>query len=417
MKMRIARIGQSLVVPERRRLPAVRVRSFVSMTVLALVVGTAVSACGGSGASHSGTSHNAASAPASSASGNSGLASVESELNGLAKPVSFTAGGPAVNVGTKLRGKTAFLVGQLLEVPYQQELLRQMKKATEALGMHLEYGNSKGSAAEASALIQKAISLHVSVIFNDSYSPQALSQALKEAKQAGIPVVDITAEEAGFPSAEEKSLGIDAVSSYCYGCLGRYLADATAVASGGKGEVLLTGLKELPVGLIVQKAYEEEISKVCPGCKVTNRDVTVATIATEAGGVVSSYLLQHQGTTYIVPEFDAFVAAITPAISRASAQTRAHILTQAATQPPMELLQKGEFVDAEFGGSIGWLTWGAVDQAVRILTGQPAVESEKIPLRYLNASNIKSIDLKGPEGQWYGSVDFAGEYEKLWGLK
>jgi ribose transport system substrate-binding protein len=343
-------------------------------------------------------------------------ASLEAELDELSGAPSFKAPGPVLDVGTELNGKTAYLVGDLLEIPYQQTLLANLKEATSAVGMDLQFGNTFGSAAEASGLIQKAIGLNADVIFNDAYDPKSITAALNEAEAAGIPVVNITTGDPGLPSEEEKALGIDATSTYCYTCYGEVLAKMAAVNSGGEGEVLMLAIDDIPVSHLILDAFEATIAEACPDCNVTVETLPVARITGETGGVVSSYLLKTQGDVYVVAAFDALIGFMQQAIKQAGAESRVHILTQATTQPTLEMLKKGELVEGGVAGPVGWMTWGAADQAVRLLLGEPVLESEEIPSRYFNPENIKTIDVEGSDNEWYGGVNWAAEYESLWGV-
>jgi hypothetical protein len=58
-----------------------------------------------------------------------------------------------------------------------------------------------------------------------------------------------------------------------------------------------------------------------------------------------------------------------------------------------------------------WNGYAAVDQAIRLLNGQP-LANENLPIKLLNKDNVP------PEGQPYtgDGVDYKGMYHALWGV-
>ena len=84
------------------------------------------------------------------------------------------------------------------------------------------------------------------------------------------------------------------------------------------------------------------------------------------------------------------------------------------------MLKGGQFVHSEVGFNADALSWYAADQALRMMSGQPAIEMVQFPYqRMFTADNIGELDLT-PEaeksGEWYGSNDYRDGFLALWGL-
>ncbi len=107
---------------------------------------------------------------------------------------------------------------------------------------------------------------------------------------------------------------------------------------------------------------------------------------------------------------------MTPAIQSANKAAQVKVASFNATASVMEQLARGEIVGADVGNPNVWWGWAIADQALRLMTGQQAVKDENIPTRLFTRDNIKSIDLKATEDNWYGPADLRGEYQKLWKL-
>jgi ABC-type sugar transport system substrate-binding protein len=115
-----------------------------------------------------------------------------------------------------------------------------------------------------------------------------------------------------------------------------------------------------------------------------------------------------------VPALDAMIAFMKPSVFAASAQNRVRVAAYNATLPPMQDLKKGQLMVGLVGNPPEWIGWGAVDQALRALSGQKALASENVPNRTFSRTNVASIDISKPQVDWFGDSHFREGYKKLW---
>jgi ABC-type sugar transport system substrate-binding protein len=106
-----------------------------------------------------------------------------------------------------------------------------------------------------------------------------------------------------------------------------------------------------------------------------------------------------------------------PAVHAANAQDRVKIVSFNALPAILTSLGKGDVVAADVGASGQQLGWALADQVLRVLTHHRPVLNVQLPIRLFDGTNVGSINLNAPQQTWYGNVDFAAAYQKLWGLK
>ena len=79
----------------------------------------------------------------------------------------------------------------------------------------------------------------------------------------------------------------------------------------------------------------------------------------------------------------------------------------------VELCERG----VEIGEPLEWLGWANMDQVMRVLAGEPPLESEKTPLRMFDASNVDETGTPANQKDGYGDPDeFKDGFLTIWGL-
>lgn len=386
-----------------------RVSSARGSMLLATVVALSalgVAACGGSagGAPTGGQS-----------SGSDGVATAKNAVAALEAPVRFAAPGPAISVGSRLKGKTIYMVANGLNFPFVQAMLGALKEGASAVGADVVAVDGAGDTSKAANLVEQGIGRKVDVIVIQSFPAEQLTASLKSAKAAGIPVIEVSGRDPQLPDEQLKSVGVSAIASFCYRCAGEQMAQFAVADSGGKVNSVLFDVPEIGVSKLERDGYTSALSKLCPSCKVEVVQAPLAQWSSNLPSLTSSSLLRDPSINYLVPLYDAMVGLMEPAVARAQA-SNVKIVTYNATKPALTLLSKKQLVAGDVGGMNAWLGWATMDQIARVLTGaQPAADT-KIPHRLFSGANISSVDLNQAEPAWYGQINLAVEYKKLWGL-
>lgn len=329
---------------------------------------------------------------------------------GSAEP-KFTTPGPGFKVASGLSGKTIWYVANGLNFPFSENLVAGTKEAASKAGMKVVAVDGAGQPAKAASLIQQGVSQNVAAIVIQAFPTEALEASVKEAKSAGIPVVQINDGES--LSSTAKSAGVFANVTSCYSCGGEALADLVSLNTENDAHAVFIDVPEIKTTVLEREAFEKRLGELCPECSVSTASSPVAQWGNLAS-LTGSLLKKDPETNYLVPALDAMIPLMKPAIFAGGAAESVLVSAYNATQPNMEDLQKGELVGGLVGNPETWMGWAVVDETLRALSEQPAVEDEKIPNRTFTEENVQELDLKEPPISWYGEPEFRQGYEMLW---
>jgi len=195
------------------------------------------------------------------------------------------------------------------------------------------------------------------------------------------------------------------------------MADFTIANSGGTGKVVVLWSSDAKgIGIPQLKGITQEVERLAPNMTVVTKDVPVARWTSELPTLTGT-LIADRKTEYLLPLYDGMVLHMLPAIHAANAEDRVKIVSFNALPAMMTSLQKGDVVVADIGTSGQQLGWALADQILRVLTHHKPVLDIRLPIRLFDAHNIGSINLSAPQQTWYGNLDFAAAYMKLWGLR
>jgi ABC-type sugar transport system substrate-binding protein len=397
-------------------------RTALGLIVCAMLIGV-VAGCGSSSSSSSSTAEGGstepteettspageAEAPAGEEEGSTSDAATAVQ-EGSAEP-KFEAPGPAFKVGSGVSGGTIWYVANGLNFPFSENLVAGVKEAAGKVGMKVTAVDGAGQPAKAASLIQQGISQNVAAIVIQAFPTEALEASVKEAKTAGIPVIQINDGESLSSTAE--AAGVFANVTSCYSCGGEALADLVSVNTENDAHVVFIDVPEIKTTVLEREAFEKRLGELCSECSISTASSPVAQWGNLAS-LTSSLLKKDPETNYLVPALDAMIPLMKPAIFAGGASDSVLVSAYNATQPNMEDLQKGELVGGLVGNPEAWMGWAVVDETLRALSKQPAAADEKIPNRTFTEESVQELNLKEPPISWYGEPEFRQGYEKLW---
>lgn len=371
-------------------------RVVLTIPLTALV---AVSACGGASTS-SGTP---------SSSSGSGLAAAKQAIQKAREQPPFVDPGPAFNT-SGARGKTIYLLPQVLQVPFDKAWTDATTAALAKVGAKTVVNQTNADPSAASRLMQQAIGAHADLIVVEGIPTASLTQPLQAAKAAKIPVVKLFDGDPQLPPDQSFAAEV----TYCYSCGARLEADWTAMTSNGNVNAIVYWNTGIASGPILNQALTSEYNKVCPStCHADFKEGDVTQWSTQLPTNTSADLLHNPPYNYWIPSYDSMLTFIVPSLRNAS-----HPATGVSFNsdlPIMQMLQKKDGVSALVGSPVEWMGWAIADQGLRVLTGQSPVADENVPLRVFDSTNIGNVDLTKSESAWYGT-DFISKYIKLWGV-
>ena len=353
-------------------------------------------------------------AGAGGASVKNGAATALARVNAARAIPTFKAPGPAFSA-SKAKGKTVFYIANSESLQFTQVVHGGAAAAFTAAGVKLVTEDNKASASNTATLISQAIAQKANLIVIQSIPSKLITAPLQQAKKAGIPVIQLFETDPQLPPASEKALGVVGQVTYCYSCAGKLIADYAI--SSGNGNVSAMAIQDSDVGVSAPEigGIKSEMASLCPSCKLNVQDVLVSEWATKIATITQTTLLDHS-VSWMLPIYDGMTGFMLPAIHAANAQSRVKIATFNADLAPMQSMAKKDVIVADLGSPLAWMGWAIADQSLRVLSGAAPVANENVPLRMFDNSNLGTINLSQPEGDWY-KTPYTTDYLKLWGLK
>jgi ribose transport system substrate-binding protein len=320
---------------------------------------------------------------------------------------------PAVDA-SGFAGKTIALIASGLTFTFSQELRQGVEEAVDAVGGALVVTDSGGDPSKASSLIDQAASQGADVILLQGTDPAQVAASIEGAKAMGIPVVSVASLDAGPVPAELAAHGVSANAAISTTTTATHVANYLAADSGGDAKVLFLNSSTFAIAEPFEAALTSRLASLCPGCSIDVQDSPLSQWQTNLQTQVQSYLTAHPDTTYVVPIVDAMNVNVAPAVMATGGNAK--IASTNATLATIESILAGTTPEAmDVGSPNTWLGWSAVDQAIRVAVGEPAVDDEQIPVRTFTSENTGDLDLDDPSS-WYSDFDFRVFYEGVWGL-
>ena len=240
------------------------------------------------------------------------------------------------------------------------------------------------------------------VILN-AFTRDAIAKQLGEAKKQGVAF-------AGCCSTEE--IGED----YIYNTstptqnanIGKYLAAAITVDSGGKANTLYVDIPAFTILAELGTAMETDYKKYCEGCEWSKIDVPLPRLA-DAPNLIVSYLRSHPDVNYVALSVTDALGTGLPAALKAAGLTKVKIVGQGGDPTAFQALAQGQML-ALVPFDYFDVDYQMVDALARHFAGVE-IEHTPPPLWLLTKDNLPSDYTK----LFPNVEDYESNFLKLWG--
>jgi ribose transport system substrate-binding protein len=254
--------------------------------------------------------------------------------------------------------------------------------------------------------LETAIRLKPSVVFVSGFPRTLFLPQLAKLRAMKIPVLswsvdDKAGEGITFVNGQPKDFNI----------AGKIQAAWVAVDSKGKaGRTLFVTLPNFTILEGVEAAYKRDLPKYCSGCTVDVMDMPIASLGSDAGNRIVSYLRAHSEVKYIVFSYDGINIGLPAALKAAGLQRKVKFIGLGPSSENLGYIAAGTQAATIPHGF--WEVWVSfVDAAARILTGQsPEADHVRVPWYLFTKKSPKSLN--GSTGPVVKNI-FA-EYRALW---
>ena len=382
-------------------------RGTVAVAALALALTACSTGSGGGGGSGGATATGTANAVSAAVTDN------VATYKGLP---TFTAPGPAIDP-TSLRGKRMFLI-PLVPNPFNQSIQETMQSIAQKLGMEFTVYPNQGKPSEWVQGMNTALTAKPDIIvLSTAPDPRTLQPQLAAAKAAGIPVL-VTHfyddSSAVPPACEGCAAGVTALVTAPFNVAGKAAADWIIADSKADANVLLIGGADVLPSPATLDTISKEFAAECPSCKVTVKNIPVSDWNTKTQSEIQSALTADPSINYVYPLYDAMVAGAVPAIQTLGRVGKVKVVSYNGSPYALKLIQDGDIVAMNVGEDTVGIGYASMDQAFRILLGQPTV-AERTPIRIWDKTNVNEAGVPPEVGKGYGGALPTG-FQKLWGL-
>ena len=368
------------------------------IVVLLVTAAFVVSACGSSDKS-SGSSSTTASKPAANdlSAAKEQLATATADVTAFTGPTTPTKATP----GKHVVAVDTFSAAEGIKIFH-----RGFDPAVKALGWKLTTIDGKGTPQGYAAGIGQAITQKADAVVLVAITTSLVTNQLKQLKAAGIPVIAYSNVETPKDGLWVANIGYDPPTE------SKDLAAFVATDSGGKANIAI--LNDPEFGVVAERAneFKKALPGLCPNCKVSNEtDFQVTELGTQLGPKVKAVLQANPDVNYVWVAYDAALPPIITAIKQAGLKDKVKAVSYGGFDQGLQFLRDKNVLAATVANATEWQGYEAADTMQRVLNGEePDPQGTNTdPIKLMTRENV-------PDKPFTGDIDFAGEYEKLWGV-
>jgi ribose transport system substrate-binding protein len=300
-----------------------------------------------------------------------------------------------------------------------------MKAAAQALGWKTTVVDGNFGIADAyNAAFRQAVAAGANVILETAIDCDQAKTGLQAAKAAGVVVVGADAFDCTDPmvhagtqnlmSATELFNKYTPTTAATEEARGRARADWIIVHTHGQAKVINLVFAGLTDGLYQNEGFVDEMRK-CATCQIV--DTIDYTPADTSNGTLkqafASALAKYPDANAAPITDDGIVqsADLAQVVQSAGRADSFCLVSGGGYAINNELIRQGRGECAEVTFDVSWLGWGAVDEALRLLAGQPVVP-EGLGVQLYDASH----GLPAPGQNYAAPIDYKALYLKAWGV-
>jgi ribose transport system substrate-binding protein len=325
----------------------------------------------------------------------------------------FQPPGAAFDARELAAGKTLLSIPASSSIPFVQTIQDGMKELAGEVGMNFIDWPNQGKPVQWVQGMNQAIDRKADVVnLLAGINPAALGPQIAKAEAGGAKVVASHLYDVNQPATN----GADSVSIY-YEQAGRLLADWVIAKTEGDANVLAVTINEVVSTEPMMHGIRDEFDKHCgDGCKLSTINTAIADVATRIQPQVQSALVKDPNLNYVIALYDSAEAPFVVAgIRQAGAKGRVKVVTFNGTPSVLKMVKDGD-VEMDVGESLDWISYGIMDQVMRLAGGLDPVADPKLPIRIFDAENVDETGTPPTDSQGYGD-GYRDGYMKLWGLK
>lgn len=332
------------------------------------------------------------------------VAAAKAELAKYAQVPAFVSPGPSFDA-SKLKGKLIVVVAHDEIANYLVTLYGGIQAAAQAVGLKTQLINANAVPSAMEQGVLEGIHEHAAAIILDGIDGKLVTPQLQQAAAAKIPVVDAPlVPEANLFASIDPNVGL----------MGKLMADEAIVATNGHVHAAVITFNSPIVGPELAE-FQSTVSK-CSGCSVvTTQDVEPTSWPTQVAPTTVNMIRANPDINVVVPAADSMLPFAISGVQDAAAAGKVKIISgDGEPFAVQDISRYSGTVVADPGGSVPWIGWLSVDDAMRAALGmQPG--NEVLPLRSIDAST--AIGSATPTWDSLYGTSYQTAFKNLWSGK
>ena len=358
----------------------------------------------------------AATAWSSFSSGAETTTVVASARENVNKFIAGTETKPPATGPKAVPGKSIFVISCGQAVPGCSVQTNGAVEAAQALGWKVTLVDGMFGANDGfNKGIRQAIAAHADGIIAVTVDCNRVTQALREAKSAGVKVIG----QNGFACADDPSLMTPINYSAATPSLALFgqaegvaQADYIIAKTNGTAKILNFRFVDSTFAIQITNGFESGIAK-CSGCAVKDADIAMSDYSTPSGfsRKASAALLGAGDTSVVRVPFDSFVTeGVGQAVVNAGKAAETLVIGTGGYDANLNLIREKRGQSAVIASDQQWVGWSAVDAMNRVFAGdQPAPGG--IGFKLIDADhNLPAL------GNYRSAIDFRSAFKAVWGM-
>lgn len=296
-------------------------------------------------------------------------------------------------------------------VPFVETVDQEMGKFAKAVGMkYTDYPNQQQQSQWVQGMNQAISSKANTIVLGSGIPPEQLEPQITQAKNAGIPTVDVNERDL----TQKSPPYVDAFVYAPFQLSGQLMAAWAVAQTKGKADVLIITSNADISSAAVQDGITSELKKTCPTCKVKMVNVNPVDWQTKIPTTVEGAISSDPGINYILPVYDSMAPPAATGITTAGKTGQIHIASYNGTPSIIDLIRTGDTITMDVGENTSYVAAAGVDQVLRLTLGMKP-GNEVITPKIVTKKNVSDFGVPAVSGKGYGDAFVTG-YAKLWGV-
>lgn len=305
--------------------------------------------------------------------------------------------GPSAQSNVKIMWVSGGLASEGFKAPADAS-----EEAAKVLGWDLKVVDGQFDPRVYNRSIQEAVDQGYDAVVLNGISVEAVSEAVKRAREAGLIV---GSWDGGNSTAPD---GVSFEVEYQIYEQGVALANYLIWKTNGNTNAYLVEAPEYKV-IMEWVGGARDTFEECATCSVLRTDqFTALDIGTKLPSTITSSLRSNPDINVMVAGYDAAIIDAVPGIRSAGFDSLL-VGSFNAIQPMSQFIRDGK-AQASVAVPFAWGAWATLDNVNRLLAGEQ-VADQGIPFRLIATENVDEIK---PDTNWNGDIDFVSHFTEIW---